>query len=132
VQPLLVLFAAVVLLLAGGALVHALRAAIGRHRRELAVLKALGHERRQTGGTVVVQSVTIAARAMIVGVPLGLIVGRWAWTFAASTIGVVERVSYPLGVLLAVVGVLAAAAVVGLPSAGRASRVPVAESLRTE
>jgi predicted lysophospholipase L1 biosynthesis ABC-type transport system permease subunit len=132
IQPLLVLLAATVLLLAGGTLVHALGGAMRRHRRELAVLKALGLGRTQTSGAVVLQSVTIAAWAMIVGVPIGLIVGRWAWTAAASTIGVVERVSYPTGVLLAIVAVLAAAAATGLPSAARARRVPVAEALRTE
>jgi putative ABC transport system permease protein len=132
VQPLLVLFAAVVLVLAGGTLVHALHAATRRHRRDLAVLKALGHDRRQTAGTVVLQSVTIAARAMILGIPLGLIVGRWAWAIAASTIGVVDTVRYPLAVLLAILAVLVAAAATGVPSAGRARRVPVAEALRTE
>jgi ABC-type lipoprotein release transport system permease subunit len=132
IQPLLVLLAATVLLLAAGTLVHALGAAVRRHRRELAVLKALGLGRTQTSGAVVLQSVTIAAWAMVVGVPVGLIIGRWAWTVAASTVGVLERVSYPAAVLLAIVAVLIAAAATGLPSAARARRVPVAEALRTE
>ena len=71
-----------------GTLVHVLVTSIRRRRRDLAVLKTLGFVRRQVSATVAWQASTLAAIALLIGLPLGVAVGRWAWTIFADAIGV--------------------------------------------
>jgi hypothetical protein len=132
VQPLLVLFAGSVLVLAAGTLVHALAVALRRRRREVALLKALGFDRGEVGRTVVLQAVSLAAVGVVVGLPVGLVVGGWAWRVAARTIGVLSGPITPVAVPVAVVAVLLAAGAASIGPARRARRVPAAEVLRTE
>ena len=72
-----------------GTLVHVLVTSVRRRRRDLAVLKTLGFVRRQVSATVAWQASTLAGIALLIGLPLGVAVGRWAWTFFANAIGVV-------------------------------------------
>ena len=74
-------------LAAVGTLVHTLVTSIRRRRRDLAVLKTLGFVRRQISATVAWQASTMAGIALLIGLPLGVAVGRWAWTLFANTIG---------------------------------------------
>ena len=60
-------------------LLHFLAVSVRRRRREFAVLRSLGFARRDVGLTVSSQAVTIAAFGVLAGVPLGVVVGRWAW-----------------------------------------------------
>jgi hypothetical protein len=69
-------------------LVHALVTTVRRRRRDLAVLRALGFSRGQLATTVSSQAVAIAAVAIIVGMPIGIVVGRAAWIAVAHGIGV--------------------------------------------
>ena len=55
--------------------VSALVSSLRRRRRELAVLKTLGFSRRQVRATVAWQASTVAAVGLVVGIPLGLLVG---------------------------------------------------------
>ena len=71
-----------------GTLVHVLVTSIRRRRRDLAVLKTLGFVRRQVSATVAWQASTLAGIALLIGLPLGVAVGRWAWTIFADAIGV--------------------------------------------
>ena len=48
-------------------------------RRDLAVLKTLGCSRRQVGATVAWQATTIVGLALVIGIPVGIIAGRWTW-----------------------------------------------------
>jgi ABC-type lipoprotein release transport system permease subunit len=71
-----------------GTLVHVLVTSIRRRRRDLAILKTLGFVRRQVSATVAWQAGTLAAVALVVGLPVGVAVGRWGWTLFADAIGV--------------------------------------------
>ena len=72
-----------------GTLVHTLVTSIRRRRRDLAVLKTLGFVRRQISATVAWQASALAGIALLIGLPLGVAVGRWGWTLFANSIGVV-------------------------------------------
>ncbi|HYF44767.1 MAG TPA: FtsX-like permease family protein, partial [Acidimicrobiales bacterium] len=102
-------------------------------RRELAVLTTLGFLRRQVAATITWQTVTVAVASLLVGVPLGIALGRWAWTSLADRIGAVPEAVTPWVLLGALaLGVLASAALLSfLTGAWLARRRPGAE-LRAE
>ena len=108
-------------------------AATRRRRRELALLKALGMTRRQLGSVVTWQAMTILAIAIVVGLPVGLAVGRLLWSSFAASLGVVPVVVAP--VLVLVVGAFAlllAGAVLAAAPALLAARTPTTMALRAE
>jgi hypothetical protein len=109
-QPLdLALFLGVAALVSLSA---AVAASARRRRRELAVLRALGLTRRQLRSIITWQTLTLLLVAVVVGLPLGIIAGRWTWAGFATSLGVVPVTVVPviplaIGlVLLVVVGVL--------------------------
>jgi predicted lysophospholipase L1 biosynthesis ABC-type transport system permease subunit len=63
---------------------HALVTNVRRRRRELAVPKTLGFDRRQIGATVAWQASTLATVGLIVGIPAGLVIGNLVWRQAAN------------------------------------------------
>lgn len=79
-----------------GALGFTLVASVRRRRRELALLKALGFTQRQLAATVAWQSSASAAVGVIVGVPLGIALGRWLWTLFARGISAVPDPTVPI------------------------------------
>ena len=120
-------------LAAGAALAHALVAGVQRRRRDLAVLKTLGFTRSQVAATVAWQATTIIAVAVVIGVPLGLAVGRFAWRLFADDLGVKPEVVAPLApvLLLIPVTLILANLVAALPG-WFAARIRPAPVLRTE
>ena len=125
---------AVVLAVLGIAgLAHALALAARRRAPDLALLRALGFRRRDVGRAIAWQSLTIATVGVVVGVPLGLLIGRVSWRFTADNVGVrVEHVLPVLALVAAVpVVVLVAMAAAWLP-ARRATRLHPTEILRNE
>lgn len=133
IEALPVTLAGFLALLAAVAVGHALVTGVRRRRRELAVLRALGFVSRQVAATVAWQSTTLAAVGLVIGLPLGIALGRWTWSVIAGQIGVVVAPTVPVpGVLLAGLGaVVLANAVAALP-ARRAARLRPALALRTE
>jgi ABC-type lipoprotein release transport system permease subunit len=84
------LFLAIFLgLIALGTLAQVLVTSVRRRRRDLAMLKTLGFVQRQIRGTVGWQATTLAVVALVIGVPVGIAAGRWAWRAFAEQIGVV-------------------------------------------
>jgi ABC-type lipoprotein release transport system permease subunit len=71
-----------------GTLVHTLVTSIRRRRRDLAILKTLGFVRCQVSATVAWQATTLATISLVIGLPVGVAVGRWAWTLFANAVGV--------------------------------------------
>ena len=80
---------------------HTLVTSIRRRRRDLAVLKTMGFQRRQVSAAVAWQATTFAAVAALIGLPAGIAVGRLAWLALADQLGIVPDVATPfVGVLL--------------------------------
>jgi putative ABC transport system permease protein len=133
VDELPLVVSALLIAIAAAVLAHALVMAIRRRRRDLAVLKTLGFDRRQVFATVAWQATTFAALGLVVGVPLGVSLGRWAWTLFAEQIGVVPEPVTPLPLILLVVpAAVLLANVVALLPARHAARTSPALVLRAE
>ena len=79
----------------------ALLASVRQRRRELALLKTLGLTRRQVMAAVAWQASVILAVAGLVGVPLGVAAGHWAWAAFATSLGAVPVTVVPVPALLA-------------------------------
>jgi ABC-type lipoprotein release transport system permease subunit len=112
---------------------HLLRSAVRRRRRELALLAALGFVRRQVRGAVAAQATTVVLIGLVVGMPIGVALGRQAWIWLASHLGIVAEpvVSLPVLALVAASTLLLGAALAAGP-ARAAARARPATGLRTE
>jgi hypothetical protein len=71
-------------------MVHALWARARANRRPLAVLRAMGCTRAQLDAVSAWQSATYAAGAIIIGIPIGVILGRGAYRVFARSLAVVD------------------------------------------
>ncbi|MFL5825195.1 MAG: FtsX-like permease family protein [Thermoleophilaceae bacterium] len=118
---------------AAAALAHALVTSVRRRRRDLAMLKTLGFTRGQVAAAVAWQASTIASIGALIGIPLGLGVGRLAWNLFAENLGVVPDVVTPVGLTALVfpAAILLAVAVALLPG-WTAARTRPAVVLRAE
>ncbi|HET6188747.1 MAG TPA: FtsX-like permease family protein [Trebonia sp.] len=125
--------AAVLAVLAIGTLAHVLLTGVRRRRRDLALLKTLGFTRRQVLGTVAWEASAFAAVALLVGLPAGVVAGRWAWAVFANAAGVSTAATVPLAtVLLAIPATLLAANLIAAAPGWEAARLRPGIVLRTE
>ncbi|CAN5182517.1 hypothetical protein BH18ACT4_BH18ACT4_08180 [soil metagenome] len=111
---------------------HVLVASI-RRRRDLAILKTLGLGRGDVRAVAAWQATTLGLFALVVGLPLGIVTGRWAWLVVADRLG--ARSGPQIGPLLVVLLVVAAVVVLNGIAAvpGRvAARIRPAVVLRSE
>ena len=74
---------------------------VRRRRRELALLKTLGMTRGQLRAIVAWQTTLTLLIALVVGVPLGVAAGRWAWRGFAGSLGVAPVTVVPALLLAA-------------------------------
>ena len=110
-----------------------LATSVRRRRRDLALLKTLGFTRRQLLTTVEWQATVAATMGIVVGVPLGIVSGRWLWTLFAREIFAVPFPSVPLGqIIIVVVGALVLAILVAIPPGVSAARTRTSLLLRAE
>jgi hypothetical protein len=114
-------------------LVHVLITSVRRRRKDLAILRTLGFKRRQVASAVAWQSVVLAVVALVVGVPAGILLGRFGWSMFATNLGVV---SVPIvswrPVLAAIPITILGAAAVSVGPALAARRTKPATVLRAE
>ncbi len=103
-----------------------------RRRRDLAILKALGFVSRQVRATVAWQATAIAATGLVIGLPLGVAAGRWAWTLLARGFAIEPVPVISALVLLSVPAVLLMANLVAAVPGRAAARTQPAVVLRTE
>ncbi|MGH9272828.1 MAG: FtsX-like permease family protein, partial [Ilumatobacteraceae bacterium] len=133
VVPALYALAIVLALMAVAALAYHLGSSVRRRMRDLAILRALGADRRQLRATIHWQASCVAFIGLAVGIPAGIAIGSRIHNAIADSIGVVPSVSLPV---LALVGVVVAVIVVAnlaaMAPAGRATRAPAATMLQEE
>jgi len=128
-----VLLAGLLALLAAGTLAHMLATSTRRRRRDLAILKALGFIRLQVRAAVAWQATTIAAIALLIGLPIGVAAGRWAWRVFAAELGVLpEPAIQPVTIIIAILAALALANLVAALPGQAAARTQPASMLRSE
>jgi hypothetical protein len=127
------LLASLIALLALGTVTHALVSSVRRRRRDLAVLKTFGFVRGQVSAAVAWQATAFAVTATLVGLPLGIAVGRWAWRLVAVELGVVPEPAIPAGQLLVIAtAAILAANLIGIGPGWVAGRLRPATVLRSE
>ena len=128
------------LLLAGGlalaavvALCLTLIASVRRRRRDLALLKSLGFTSWQLAATIVSQASVLAVAGIVVGIPLGVALGRWLWVLFAHEIYAVPLATVPVLPLVGVgLGALVLANAVATLPGRYAARTPTGLVLRAE
>ena len=104
-----------------------------RRRRDLGTLRALGFTRRQVRRAVFAQSGVVVAAGLIVGVPVGLVLGRLTWQVLTTSIGLPFDPAVPAGLVAVVVAVVTVAAfLASTPGALASSRIRLAVALRVE
>jgi hypothetical protein len=102
-------------------------------RRELAMLRALGFTTRQVRTSVRVQSLATVLPAIAIGIPAGLVLGRFLWQAFATELGVLTSVSIPVQwVVATAVGALVVALAAAAFPARVAARIAPAKALRAE
>jgi len=120
-------------LAAAATLAHALVSAIRQRRRDLAVLKTLGFDRRQVRTAVSSLATTLLVGALVVGIPMGVVAGQWSWRLFAGQLGVLPTTVIPVLVIVAIVPVtLVLTDLVASGPAWAASRTNPATVLRSE
>ncbi len=113
------------------ALALTLVASVRSRRLDLAVLKTLGFTRRQLSSVVAWQSSVAGAVGIVVGLPLGIVLGRTLWDLFAREISVVPAPSVPTtSVILIALGALALANLIAALPGRIAARTPTALLLR--
>ncbi len=128
-----VVLSGLLVVLVAGTVANALLAAIRRRRRDLAVLEVFGATRRQVMATVAWQASTIAVVGILVGLPVGVVAGRWIWNALASSM---DTIAPPVAPTIALFGtavvVLALTNLVSVVPGLRAARMRPAHALRSE
>jgi len=125
------IFGAMLAVFGAATLAHLLVVSVSRRRREVGLLKVLGFVNRQVVATVSWQSTTLALVGIVVGVPLGLVVGKAVWNAFANNLGVVPVAVVPLLLSAAIAaGVLVGANVIAIAPAWVATRSRPSDLLR--
>jgi FtsX-like permease family len=130
-QPLTlaVALAAAMLISLGATVLSGVR----QRRRELAVLKVLGLTHGQVRAIVAWQTSAILLVAVALGLPLGLVAGRWTWANFAGSIGVLPITVVPVAaIVLGALALLIGGNALATAPAAIASRTPTPVALRAE
>ena len=127
------LLAAVLAAGAIGALGLTLVASVRQRRRQFALLKTLGFTQQQIAASVAWQSSVAAVVGVMLGVPIGIALGRWLWTLFADGISAVSHPTVPiLSVALVALGAVVFANLVALLPGRVAARTRTSLLLRAE
>jgi putative ABC transport system permease protein len=130
---LLVGLVALLALLGFAVLAHALVTVVRARRRDFAMLRALGLSRGQIRAIVIWQVLTLVTGALLLGLFVGVILGRFAWLAFAHQLGVASDAAGAIVALLAVAaGAIGVALIAGSLPAFYAARSRPADALHAE
>jgi putative ABC transport system permease protein len=116
-----------------GVVVHALWTRVLASRHDLAVLRAVGSTGAQVDAVTAWQAAPFALGALLLGVPVGIALGRRAFTLFAQSLAVVDDASMPASTLVVLlIAVLLAVVVAGLAGIAVARRSGTAAALRAD
>ena len=108
-------------------------ASVRRRRRDLAIMKTLGLSARQLATVVAWQATVAVLIGTVVGVPLGIVVGRLLWDLFAQGIQAVPAPAVPALLVTAIgLGAIVLANVVAVIPGRIAARTPTGLLLRSE
>ncbi len=125
------IFGAMLAVFGAATLAHLLVVSVSRRRQDVGLLKVLGFVNRQVVSTVSWQATTLAIVGVVIGVPLGLVVGRGVWNTFANNLGVVPVAVVPWLLTAAITaGVLVGANVIAIAPAWVATRSRPSDLLR--
>jgi hypothetical protein len=125
------IFGAMLAVVGAATLAHLLVVSVSRRRREIGLLKVLGFVNRQVALAVAWQTTTLALIGIIVGVPLGVVVGQATWKAFANNLGAVPVSIVPIWLVGALVaGVIVVANLLAIGPALVATRSKPARLLR--
>jgi ABC-type lipoprotein release transport system permease subunit len=133
VRSIPIFLAGFLLIMALGAVGHALSTAVRRRSHDVAVLRALGMSRRQSRLIVTTQATLLALVGLAVGIPLGAAVGRTVWRYVAERTPLFYLPPKMLAILILLVPLaFLAVNLLAIGPSRRAARLQLAEALRTE
>ncbi len=133
VRSMPMFLAAFLVVLALGAVGHALATAVRRRSHDLAVLRAVGMNRRQSRLIVTTQATILGLVGLAAGIPLGVALGRTVWRYVAERTPVLYLAPKELLLLVILVPVvLAAVNLLAVTPSRRAARLQIAQVLRAE
>jgi len=114
-------------------LAHMLVVSVARRRREIGLLKVLGFVDSQVGSIVAWQATTLAGIGIIVGAPLGIVIGRAVWSAFANNLGAVPVSVVPIWFLVALLaGVVVVVNLIAIGPALVATQSKPKELLRAQ
>jgi ABC-type lipoprotein release transport system permease subunit len=115
------------------ALALTLIASVRRRRRDLAIMKTLGFTRRMLAAAVAWQAAIDGLIGAVIGIPLGILLGRELWTLFARDINAVPEPTVPaLAIVLVGFGTIVVAVIAALWPGRRAATTPPGLVLRSE
>jgi hypothetical protein len=110
-----------------------LATSVRRRRRDFALLKTLGFTRRQLALTVAWHATVAATVGVVLGLPIGIALGRWLWDLFARAIYAVPHPSVPVvEVVVVAVGALVLANLVAAVPGRIAAQTRTSLVLRAE
>jgi hypothetical protein len=115
------------------ALALTLNASVRRRRRDLAIMKTLGFTRRTLAFAVAWQATIDGLIGAIIGIPLGILLGRELWTLFARDINAVPQPTVPAtAIILVGFGTVVVAIIAALWPGRSAATTPPGLVLRSE
>lgn len=133
VRVLPIVLGGFLILLAIGAVGHALMTAVWRRSRDIAILCALGMTPSQSRWAALTQATVFTVAGLLVGIPLGLAAGRALWRVTAGIIPLYYQPPVARGTLLLIgPAVLACGLLLALIPGHRAARLHAGPLLREE
>jgi FtsX-like permease family protein len=125
--------AGLVTVAAGVGLGASIVASVSARQHDIGILRALGFTARQVRNSITVQSIATVLTALAVGLPLGVIAGRYAWRTFADRLGVVATPAVPMiAITLTIGGAIAVGLLASLLPARKAAGNSPATALRSD